>query len=126
MNFFVPRIEAANRGLGTTGHKGERGRRRRGMVRGYLVSRIIKAGDPLGFVYVAEGPGRGWMERRKERKERRKKGRRGEARRRRKRHTDGGGREENREIKAGEEERNKKKKKRERKKEKGEKKNNEK
>lgn len=61
VNFFVPRIEAANRGLGTTGQKGGR------EGDGYLVSRIIKAGDPLGFVYVAEGPGRGWMERREKR-----------------------------------------------------------
>ena len=41
--------------------------------RGYLVSRIIKAGDPLGFVYVVEGPGeRGGVWRKERRKERRK------------------------------------------------------
>lgn len=73
--------------------------------RGYLVSRIIKAGDPLGFVYVVEGPAeRGvW---RKERKERRKRG--GE----RGRGRGNGGREENGEIKVeGEREREKRKKK---------------
>lgn len=46
--------------------------------RGYLVSRIIKAGDPLGFVYVVEGPGeRGGVWRKEGEEEReKKKGRR--------------------------------------------------
>lgn len=66
--------------------------------RGYLVSRIIKAGDPLGFVYVVEGPGeREGVWRKERRKERRKRG--GE----RGRGRGNGGREENREIKVGEE-----------------------
>lgn len=96
-------IEVCTRWRGASFSVAHRGGQQRGMEeeeeedgRGYLVSRIIKAGDPLGFVYVVEGPGERGMWR-KERKERRKRG--GE----RGRGRGNGGREENREIKVGEE-----------------------
>ena len=56
-------IEVCTRWRGASFSVAHRGGQQRGMEeeeedgRGYLVSRIIKAGDPLGFVYVVEGPG---------------------------------------------------------------------